>query len=79
MKHSKDNINEYIALYLNDLEDYGDDNDNILLAESVLNGFKALITESKGDVLTILNETIQKSPKSHQQVYRDFMEYLENI
>lgn len=79
MKHSKDNINEYITLYLNDLEDYGDDNDNILLAESVLNGFKALITESKGDVLTILNETIQKSPKSHQQVYREFMEYLENI
>ena len=79
MKHSKDNINEYITLYLNDLEDYGDDNDNILLAESVLNCFKALITESKGDVLTILNETIQKSPKSHQQVYRDFMEYLENI
>ena len=79
MKHSKDNINEYINLYLNDLEDYGDDNDNILLAESVLNGFKALITESKGDVLTILNETIQKSPKSHQQIYRDFMEYLENI
>lgn len=79
MKHSKDNINEYITLYLNDLEDYGDDNDNILLAESVLNGFKALITESKGDVLTILNETIQKSPKSHQQIYQDFMEYLENI
>ena len=78
MKHL-DNINEYITLYLNDLEDYGDDNDNVLLAESVLNGFKSLITESKGDVLTLLNETIQKSPKSHQQVYQDFMDYLENI
>jgi hypothetical protein len=78
MKHLN-NINEYITLYLNDLEDYGDDNDNILLAESVLNGFKSLITESKGDVLTLLNETISKSPKSHKQVYRDFMEYLENI
>jgi len=78
MKHL-DNINEYITLYLNDLEDYGDDNDNILLAESVLNGFKSLITESKSDVLTLLNETISKAPKSHKQVYQDFMEYLENI
>lgn len=78
MKHLN-NINEYITLYLNDLEDYGDDNDNILLAESVLNSFKSLITESKGDVLTLLNETISKSPKSHKQVYQDFMEYLENI
>lgn len=78
MKHLN-NINEYITLYLNDLEDYGDDNDDILLAESVLNSFKSLITESKGDVLTLLNETISKSPKSHKQVYQDFMEYLENI
>jgi hypothetical protein len=78
MKHLN-NINEYITLYLNDLEDYGDNNDNILLAESVLNGFKSLITESKGDVLTLLNETISKAPKSHKQVYQDFMEYLENI
>jgi hypothetical protein len=50
-----------------------------LLAESVLNGFKSLITESKGDISTLLNETIQKAPKSHKQVYKDFMEYLENI
>ena len=72
------NINEYITLYLNDLDDYGEENE-VLLAESVLNEFKTLITESKGDILTLLTETIQKAPKAHKQVYKDFMEYLENI
>ena len=72
------NINEYITLYLNDLDDYGEENE-ILLAESVLNEFKTLITESKGDILTLLTESIQKAPKSHKGVYQDFMDYLENI
>jgi hypothetical protein len=43
MKYSKNNINEYIQLYLNDLEDYGDDSDNTLIAETVFNDFKMLM------------------------------------
>ena len=33
MKLSKPQLNEYIELYLNDLNDYGCDQDNYLLAE----------------------------------------------
>ncbi len=62
MKYSKSNINEYIQLYLNDLEDYGDDSDNTLIAETVLNDFKMLLTESKEqDMTVLLKEAIHNS------------------
>jgi hypothetical protein len=80
MKYSKSNINEYIQLYLNDLEDYGDDSDNTLIAETVLNDFKMLLTESKEQDMTILlKEAIYNSRPVNRLVYKNFLEYLENI
>jgi hypothetical protein len=80
MKYLKSNINEYIQLYLNDLEDYGDDSDNILIAETVLNDFKMLLTESKEQDMTILlKEAIHNSRPVNRLVYKNFLEYLENI
>jgi len=80
MKYSKNNINEYIQLYLNDLEDYGDDSDNTLIAETVLNDFKILLTESKEqDVTQLLKEAIHNSRPVNRLVYKNFLEYLENI
>ena len=43
MKPSKSKLNEYIQLYLNDLEDYGDSQADLLIAESTLNTFKLLL------------------------------------
>ena len=80
MKYSKNNINEYIQLYLNDLEDYGDDSDNTLIAETVLNDFKMLLTESKEqDMTQLLKEAIYNSRPVNRLVYKNFLEYLENI
>jgi hypothetical protein len=80
MKYLKSNINEYIQLYLNDLEDYGDDSDNTLIAETVLNDFKMLLTESKEQDMTILlKEAIHNSRPVNRLVYKNFLEYLENI
>ena len=80
MKYLKSNINEYIQLYLNDLEDYGDDSDNTLIAETVLNDFKMLLTESKEqDVTILLKEAIHNSRPVNRLIYKNFLEYLENI
>ncbi len=80
MKYLKSNINEYIQLYLNDLEDYGDDSDNTLIAETVLNDFKMLLTESKEqDITILLKEAIHNSRPVNRLVYKNFLEYLENI
>jgi len=80
MKYLKSNINEYVQLYLNDLEDYGDDSDNTLIAETVLNDFKMLLTESKEqDMTVLLKEAIHNSRPVNRLVYKNFLEYLENI
>ena len=80
MKYSKNNINEYIQLYLNDLEDYGGEGDNIQISEIVLDDFKMLLTESKEqDVTLLLKEAIHNSRPVNRLVYKNFLEYLENI
>jgi hypothetical protein len=80
MKYSKSNINEYIQLYLNDLEDYEGEGDNIQISEIVLNDFKMLLTESKEQDMTILlKEAIHNSRPVNRLVYKNFLEYLENI
>ena len=80
MKYSKSNINEYIQLYLNDLEDYEGEGDNIQISEIVLNDFKMLLTESKEqDMTVLLKEAIHNSRPVNRLVYKNFLEYLENI
>ena len=79
MKPSKSKLNEYIQLYLNDLEDYGDSQADLLIAESTLNTFKLLLVESNQDVPTLLREAITKPRPAYRVVYKNFVEYLENI
>jgi hypothetical protein len=77
MKFSKDKINEYIELYLNDLSDYGDDGEHEL-AESILNPFKSTIDESEEDIHGLLKEIAKNSPE-HKQTIVEFLEYLTEI
>ena len=79
MKPSKNKLNEYIQLYLNDLEDYGDSQADLMIAESTLNTFKLLLVESSQDVPTLLREAITKSEHKQREVFEDFLDYLENI
>lgn len=79
MKLSKQQLNEYIKLYLNDLEDYGGDQDNYLLAEQTLSKFGNLLTESKQDIRFMLNEAITKSDKNTREVYEEFLIYIQEL
>jgi len=79
MKYSKNKLNEYIELYLNDLEDYGGDEDNTILAEIALKEFKILLTESEQDIVSLLKEAKKDSRPAYRIVYKNFIEYLENI
>jgi hypothetical protein len=79
MKLSKPQLNEYIELYLNDLNDYGCDQDNYLLAEQTLSKFSNLLTESKQDVRKMLNEAITKSDKNVREVYEEFLMYIQEL
>jgi hypothetical protein len=79
MKLSKPQLNEYIELYLNDLNDYGCDQDNYLLAEQTLSKFSNLLTESKQDIRKMLNEAITKSDKNTREVYEEFLMYVQEL
>jgi hypothetical protein len=79
MKLSKPQLNEYIELYLNDLNDYGCDQDNYLLAEQTLSKFSNLLTESKQDVRKMLNEAITNSDKNVREVYEEFLMYIQEL
>jgi len=79
MKFSKSKINEYIELYLNDLEDYGDESVDLLTEKLTLHNFGQLLVESHQDVPTMLREAIWKSDEKQRKVFENFLEYLENI
>lgn len=79
MKLLKNNLNEWIQLYLNDLDDYGDNEANYMIAEYTLHNFSKLLVESNQDVPTLLREAITKSEPEQREVYENFLEYLENI
>jgi hypothetical protein len=76
MNVSQNKLNEYIKLYLNDLEDYGNEQ-NIILTESVLNSLKQLIVESKKDTTLILREALVKATPEKRVIIEDFMLYIQ--
>jgi hypothetical protein len=80
MNTSQNKLQEYITLYLNDLEDYGDQVD-WLLAESALNPLKKLLVESldTSNLNTILHEAYQKASPVKQHIIKDFISYIKQI
>jgi hypothetical protein len=79
MKISKEQLNEYIKLYLNDVEDYGED-DELIIAETTLSKLQNnLITESEFDVQQVIMEAINKSQTKSRIILNDFLTYIENI
>lgn len=76
MNVSQDKLNEYIELYLNDVEDYGDEK-TYILAESILETLKSLIVESKKDISSVLKEALINTTPEKREVIKDFMLYIE--
>lgn len=67
-------LNKLIESYLNDIEDY--DNDNLVLAESILKPVKQLLTEGKQNQEEILLESFHKATPEQQQILEDFLIYV---
>ena len=78
MKLTNENLNKYINLYLNDVDDYGEETE-FLLAESVLSPIKGLLVEAKGDGNLILDSQLKESSTYEKEIIEDFMLYVENV
>jgi hypothetical protein len=78
MKLSKSKLNEYITLYLNDIEDYGNSSEYII-AESTLKPIKSLIVESKSNAMGILLESLKTANEPNRVVIEDFILYIKNL
>ena len=81
MKYSN-NIPQRIKEYLNDIEDYGDEEvytpKYTKICENVLSGVKPLILESLNPI-TILENHKKNLNKVEKKVIDDFILYMENI
>ena len=79
MRISKEQLNKYIKLYLNDVEDYGEDNE-LIIAETTLSKLQNnLITESEFDLQQVITEAVNKSQAKSKIVLNDFLLYIENL
>ena len=78
MKLTNENLNKYINLYLNDVDDYGEETE-FLLAESVLSPIKGLLVEAKSDGNLILETQLNESSTYEKEIIEDFMLYVENV
>ena len=76
MNVSQNKLNEYIELYLNDVEDYSDEK-TYILTESILTTLKSLIVESKKDMSLVLKEALINTTPEKREVIKDFMLYIE--
>jgi len=78
MNTSQNKLQKYIELYLNDIEDYGEDTEYIL-AENTLNPLKQLLVESLDttDINIILSEAYKKASPVKQEIIKDFISFIE--
>jgi len=67
-------LNNLIDLYLNDIADF--DDNNLLIAESVLKPVKQLLTEGKQDEDKILLEAFRKITPEQKIILEDFLLYV---
>jgi hypothetical protein len=75
MKVSKDKLQEMLTLYLNDIEDYGTQ-EELILAESVLSPYKKLLTENHQSTKNLIHEMLNNPKPNSQVVIKDFLIYL---
>jgi hypothetical protein len=71
-------LNEFIHLFLNDIDDYSDDVRYNMLCEATLNKFKVLITESDNNIHSRLLTESQKDTEQGD-VFKDFLFYIDSL
>ena len=77
MKLTKEGLNKYITLYLNDIEDYGTTEEKIL-AESYLSPYSKLIVEGASDTIPYLVESLNFiTDPTQKDIIESFIEYVE--
>jgi hypothetical protein len=64
---------------LNDVEDYGDDNELIIAEQTLSRLSNNLITEGEFDINQVLTEAINKAQTKSKTVLEDFRIYIDNI
>lgn len=77
MRLSKGKLNEYMKLYLNDIHDYGNDNEYELV-ESILSPLLTTLDESEQDIHGLLKEA-SKTSAEHKNIILEFIEYAKSI
>jgi hypothetical protein len=77
MEFSKKQIEELMAQYLQDNDDYGNENESELITE-VFNGFKSLLLENTSDKVStkLLQEHSNSLKDVPKDIFEDFVLYL---
>ena len=77
MEYSKTKIEELMSQYLQDNDDYGNENESELITE-VFNGFKSLLLENTSDKVStkLLQEHSNSLKDVPKDIFEDFVLYL---
>jgi hypothetical protein len=77
MEFSKKQVEELMAQYLQDNDDYGNENESELITE-VFNGFKSLLLENTSDKVStkLLQEHSNSLKDIPKDIFEDFVLYL---
>jgi hypothetical protein len=77
MEFSKKQVEELMAQYLQDNDDYGNENESELITE-VFNGFKSLLLENTSDKVStkLLQEHSNSLKDVPKDIFEDFVLYL---
>jgi len=80
MKLTTENLNKLVELYLNDIEDYGAEDEKIL-AESILKPISTLLKENhNNELIPYLNEALNLTSNDiDKEIIKEFIEYIETI
>ena len=78
MEYSKTKIEELMSQYLQDNDDFGDENESKLINE-VFAGFKPLLLESTSDIISesLLQEHALSLKDVPKDIFEDFVLYLQ--
>ena len=77
MEFSKKQVEELMTQYLQDNDDYGNENESELITE-VFNGFKSLLLENTSDKVStkLLQEHSNSLKDVPKDIFEDFVLYL---
>lgn len=80
MKLTTENLNKLVELYLNDVEDYGNEGEKVI-AESILKPISTLLKENhNNELIPYLNEALNLTSNDiDKEIIKEFIEYIETI